>query len=330
MALKQSMIQRVAAGQAAIMQQAFKWNWRRLAFDITAPVFSEDAPLATVLDAIPAAVPKARAACLTHLNTGARKIFALAGAFMLWSCCAGYYAQPYNQVKQWTGSDLIAIATTATPIYNISALLSFFGVNFAHKIYDYLTDWSEGVASKLPLAFRLFPKLFTLLMIANVAMMRFSYAAATELVYSNFTYDWAKPILSTLVVISIFGPSILGFMATRDFVSLVFQKYAMYFGSEQMKALIRGNERVEQYKNSVLYMDGDQLESELNFMQGDELQKISGMDHSELGRQKNHTENFKTWSANNNKPWWSCFPCAPKVSGDASYEPIGLMDGIKL
>jgi len=330
MALKQSMIQRVAAGQAAIMQQAFKWNWRRLAFDITAPVFSEDAPLATVLDAIPAAVPKARAACLTHLNTGARKTFALIGAFWMWACCAGYYAQPYNQFVKWTGSDGIAAASVTLPVYNISALLSFFGVHFAHMIYDYLTDWSGGVASKVPIAFKLFPKLFTLLMIGNVAMARFSYAAATELVYSNFTYDWAEPILPYLVNISMSGLAFLGFMATRDFVSLIFQKYAMYFGSEQMKSLIRANERVEQYKNSALYMDGDQLERELDFMQGDELQKISGMDHSELGRQKNHTENFKTWSANNNKPWWSCFPCAPKVSGDASYEPIGLMDGIKL
>jgi len=326
MGLKMLIIQRIALAQQRLTQQSFTWKWSTLQYDVKVPENIRDLTDSNdALDLLLSFLPEGQApnACwqfLGKLNTHLQKGVSILGAIWIWSCCMGYYAGPVNQFQKlihpYVNSTVISYTVAAgisvLPDYNLSVLLAFFGVNFLGGLYKYMTTWGKNVM-KIPMEVKLFPKLFLATMGLNVVFAGFSYAAAVELVYSNFTGDWAQSIVLPLfVVAAVTGISFAGFMAVRNFFMLMFLKVATHLsgkytrflglGNEEVKLLTKTTEKFNQYSNSVMYMDGEKLKNELSDMSQEQRQKLLGIDETAYEKMIDHKTNLQK-----NKDGWPCF-----------------------
>lgn len=344
--LKTLMKQRVTSAQQRLMQASFTWKWY-LQYEVKPPekfrglAYADD-PLKKVLAFLPEKQAAVGDFCkfLGKLNKLLLKGVSLLGAIWIWACCMGYYAAPVNQFQQWINpyvnstaiSYTAAAGISALPIYSISVLLTFFGGIFSGGIYTYLTTWGKNV-TKIPMEVKLFPKLFIAAMVLNGVFAGFSYAAAAELVYSNFTAKWAQSFFVPFFVgAAISGIIFLGFAATRDFFMLMFLKMATHLsgkytrflclGGKDMRRVVKLNEKIEQYKNSIDYMDGAQMEAELTGMTPERRQMVLGIEDVTYNKIIGHDANLKAYGSNNH--WWSCFCCCKNGETDTKAEDTEL------
>ncbi len=319
------MIARVSLAQDTMNRQAFTWSDRRLKYDLKIPEnisrlvneapstedpLNEDS-ISKLLAILPADIEPPRK--LNPLLLNASRII---GALWIWSSCTGCFITPFNQFHYWTGSYLIATLVTAMPVYTISVLLVFFGQSIGADLYAYVTSCGE-YDTKLPVAAKYYPKCFMLSTVLNFLMVPFSYAAATELVYSGFQdYQWAKSLLPTLIGLSITGLIFLSLSAVHNFSLLMLTKFATHAGGENTRLLAKTNEKIDQYKNSINYMDGPALEKELRSMGGGKRKNLLGVGRSEFENIIGHRGNIETHSKPG-RDWYSWFKCCVRGSDDA-------------
>jgi hypothetical protein len=159
-------------------------------------------------------------------------------ALLVWSGCSGYLMEPFNQLMNWTGNAIITGTAVTPALYFLSVLLTFFGYNTGKNIFHYLTQWGENDV-KLPLASKLYPKAFAFLMLVNVYINLFSYAAAEQLVHDNFKGDYWDQIKPFFIWAARIGLPLLGIHAIKDFSVTLLQKWAMYFGENDTQFVAR-------------------------------------------------------------------------------------------
>ncbi len=327
MQLRTLMIQRITLAQQNMMQQSFQWSWRGLRYNAKAPenvcnLAASEKPLDLVLSFLPKSA-SAPWQIPGKLNTLLLTGVGIIGALWICSCASGYYAAPFNQFYEWTGSYAAAAGITALPLYSLSVLLAFFGVFFLSGLYSYATTWGDGV-TKIPMEVKLYPKLFILMMAVNGVLAGFSYAAAVELVYTGITYDWAKPLVPMLVGLAKSGIPFVGFLATRDFFMLMFLKVAAHWqwSGNNHRLIAKTNEKIEQFKNSIMYMEGGPLEAVLSAMTEGERVRLLGIDDGVYDTVINHVENFKR-SQRPKPSWYSFLPgCGVSEEDSGQREPL--------
>ncbi len=83
------------------------------------------------------------------------------------------------------GNEIITGLLVGPSVYFFTVLLSFFGYSFTTQFYDFMVHWGKDTP-KLPLEFKLYPKVFSFLMVINMYIAFYSYAAAEELVHDTF------------------------------------------------------------------------------------------------------------------------------------------------
>lgn len=325
MQLKQLLIGRITLAQQRLTKQSFTWNCRGYNVDVPKSLRhlkNADDPLQQILSILPEVKEQEQAAssptCLSRLNEGLRKLIVVAGAIWIWSCCTGYYADPVNELYKLTGDYRSAGPIAALPIYTLSVLLAFFGELFLGGLYAYATNWGKDTP-KIPMEVKLYPKVFLLLMAVNAACTPYSFAAAAELVYKNFTGDFWQPFVPYLVGAAKSGIAFVSFLATRDFFMLMLLKWGSHLGGEQSRLVAKTNEQIDQFKNSINLMDGEKLERELSAMTPDERQQLLGVSDKKYQQIINHEANFSASSSvEPSTPWWSCFGCG----GGAESDPL--------
>jgi hypothetical protein len=148
----------------------------------------------------------------------------------VWSSCIGYLASTFNQTFTWMGESLgWTLAIVALPLYFMTVLLTFLGYGAGKEQYEFITNWGPQVP-KLPLEFKLYPKVFTLVMAFNIYIALYSYAAAEELIRDNFKVAIWDGMRDPLIWLCRSGVSYFGLFAIKEFTKTILRKIAIHWG----------------------------------------------------------------------------------------------------
>jgi len=179
-----------------------------------------------------------------------------------------------ENVKMFLGSNISfteedigeASALSSLPIYLMTVLMTFFGYTFLIRMYNWVTDWREG-QPKLPFAFLLYPKMFTVLMILSLGLSLYAYAPAEQLIHDTFKgpgIEDAKIYFVWLARIIIPPTSAI---AMKDSIEVALMKWAIHFGRNDVWRAARVEAGVKQsqsaamrIKPEVLIQDRQRLE----------------------------------------------------------------------
>lgn len=178
------------------------------------------------------------------------EVVGFGGACWVWSSCSGYILGPFNQLLAWTGSSAAAGVLVSPALYFFSVLLTFLGYSIGKNYYHYLTNWGPN-ESKLPLEFKLYPKTFTFIMMVNLYVNLYSYAAAEELVRDNFTEKYWDEISPVLIWLARTGIPFLGINAVKDCSATLLRKWAIHYGDETTQIVAKMAVSIEQMTQAM-------------------------------------------------------------------------------
>ena len=225
------------------------------------------------------------------------KIAYLLGASWVILACAGFWGGTFNEMAKLTGDNPVLGGIVSAPsIYFFAVLLAFFGGNALQNFYHYLTEWQDDTV-KIPMAFKLYPKMSVLLIFISMYLSAFSYAAGAQLTNDNFNdkLEFLRPYLLALAKT---GLTFLGFNAMIDFFNAVLSKFGQYVGSEKTRRIIRFFESLTQMQNAVKLMDPSLFLKSLAQMDKNQLKDLFNInEHNQEKFGKNLTqlaENLKT------------------------------------
>lgn len=217
----------------------YEWRFNQGVLpDVLFTVWNNDDVLHKLLQEFPVS----RVACYREQTNYPRvhrvlsRVSGLLGAGLVLSSCVGYLVSPVNQLLAWTNNPVIAGVVTAPALYFLTVLLTFFGWTSGLQVYDLLSKWGPH-EPKLPLEFKLYPKLYTLLTLLNLYLNLYSYAAAEELLDDSFPGEEWGELRTVLVWFVRFGISFLGITAVNDFYCVVLKKIAMYWGTHENQVI---------------------------------------------------------------------------------------------
>ncbi len=159
------------------------------------------------------------------------EVMGVVGGVLVCGGCSGYLIAPINLFKAWTGSTVLGSVIVAAPLYFLSVLLTFLGYLFGKNVYHYSTHWGKDDA-KLPLEFKLYPKTFACLMILNLYLSLYSYAAAEQVMRDNFKGELFDYVREPLIWIARVGLPFLGVNSIKDLSSSILRKVAIHFGND--------------------------------------------------------------------------------------------------
>ncbi|MCE3237593.1 MAG: rane protein of unknown function [Gammaproteobacteria bacterium] len=197
-----------------------------------------------------------------------------AGALLVTLSAIGYLAEPINAVTRWTGSKEEGWLLSFAPVYFFTILLIYFGGNSMQGTYHYLTSWGDDDV-KMPLEFKLYSRTALLSMLATFYLSIFSYAGASEMIYTNFSdkqYDDFRPIF---LFFAKAGITFLTFTAMTDFVRLILGKFALHCGNDKEKMMIQLNTMINQMKAvGIPLMNGEKLITSLEQLNDNQLSQF--------------------------------------------------------
>jgi hypothetical protein len=231
------------------------------------------------------------------INNFFRKIVYLLGASWVILACAGFWGGTFNEMAKLTGDNPVLGAVVSAPsIYFFAVLLAFFGGNALENFYHYLTEWKDDTV-KIPMVFKLYPKMSVLLIFISMYLSAFSYAAGAQLTNDNFNdkLEFLRPYLLALAKT---GLTFLGFSAMIDFFNAVLSKFGQYVGGEKTRRIIQFFESLTQIQNAVKLMDPSLLLKSLAQMDKNQLKnlfKINEHNQEKFGENLTQlAENLKT------------------------------------
>ncbi len=198
-----------------------------------------------------------------------------AGALLVTLGAIGYLAEPVNAVTEWTGSEKEGLLLSFAPMYFFTVLLIYFGGNSMQRTQHYLTSWEEDQV-KMPLEFRLYySKLAFISLVGLCYLSVFSYAGASEMIYTNFSdkqYDDIRPLL---LLFAKTGIPFLTFTAMIDFTRLLMGKFALHCGDNNKKMMMQLNTMINQMKTvGIPLMNGEKLITSLEQLRDDQLHQF--------------------------------------------------------
>ncbi len=181
----------------------------------------------------------------------------------------GYFISTVNQLFSWTGNVALTSLIATPSIYLLGVLLTYYGYISGQELYEYLSKWDEKEA-KFPLEFKLYPKTFTFLMMVNLYMMFYGYAAAEELVHDNFKGVFLENLKPTFIWLARTGIGFLGLSANKDFVKNLLRKFAIYCGDNETKGIARFYTSLEHLEFAI-----NTIKPEILFKNKQYLEEIS-------------------------------------------------------
>ena len=163
----------------------------------------------------------------------------------------GYAANPYLVIKDWVGFWWLAAIIVAPSLYLFGVLMAFFGDLFGLKILTDLGVWGENVV-KLPIEFRVYPKLMLSAIVVNLFCMVYAAAAAQEMMERAFSSKVSPEVMEFLNVIAQIGISILAWYGPLDFQKLIIKYIAQYTQSNASGKIMELTSRLEALESDIL------------------------------------------------------------------------------
>lgn len=203
------------------------------------------------------------------------------GAFWVVSSCSGYLAATPTLLTELTGSLGLGVSLALPSMYFLTVLMSFWGGSAAQEIYQYLTAWGSDEI-KIPLEFKLYPKSFALLTVFAVYISVFSYATANKLIDDNFSDKIWDDIRPGLVWLSRTGVPYLGLYAMLAFYKTVINKFAMLFGGDDEKTVVRLKNMISSLVIGIGLMPGEELFLSLKALEAPALKLLVNLTVQEL------------------------------------------------
>ncbi len=203
------------------------------------------------------------------------------GAFWVISSCSGYLAATVTQLTALTRNLGAGIALSAPSVYFLTVLFAFFGGNALNGTYDYLTAWDEDDV-KIPMEFKLYPKISAVLMLFSLYLAAFSYAAADELIQDNYNEDEIDGLFSVLVWLAQTGVPFLSLTAMIGFSRRMLGKAALHYGDDDIKAVAELDGMLEGLQMGTGFVSGEDFTASLENLTPDELETLTQMPVSKL------------------------------------------------
>lgn len=206
---------------------------------------------------------------------------------------SGFVLSVYNQAKKWTDNSAAAIAITTIPAYITAVITVYFGGNRL-----------QTVSKEVPLAIKLYPKSAALLLAVSGFICWYGSGTAAETVYQNTE---PGPVQDVLVEFALQGVRLFGSANLLDFVFFLTTKYAKRWGTDDEKMAVRLGEQAERLALAVDWLDGQQLETALKDLSGEQRQKFCGLPNTEFNQLIDHKQNLnKSLIQNTERHWFLC------------------------
>jgi hypothetical protein len=210
-----------------------------------------------------------------------RKVLYGIGAFWVVSSCSGYLAATVTQLTALTRNAVAGAALSAPSIYFLTVLFAFYGGNSLNDVYDYLTSWDENDL-KIPMEFKLFPKVSAGLMLFTLYLASFSYAAADELIQDNYNEDEIDGLFTVLVWLALTGVPFLSLTALIGFFRRMLGKVAMHYGEGDTKLIAELDGMLEGLQIGTQFIPGEDFIRSLESLTPEELAAFTGMTAEQL------------------------------------------------
>jgi hypothetical protein len=273
--------------QKNIALNGFKFNFSKMQYQVVIPIEvltvardSNDYNL-TKLRKIMTYTMTNKSKPVSQYEQPLRKFLYGVGAFWVISSCSGYLAATVTQLTALTRNLGAGIALSAPSVYFLTVLFAFFGGNALNGTYDYLTSWDEDDL-KIPLEFKLYPKISAALMLFSVYLAAFSYAAADELIQDNYNEDEIDGLFSVLVWLAQTGIPFLSLTAMIAFSRSMLGKVALHYGEGDTKAVAELNGMLAGLQMGTGFVTGEEFTASLDNLTSEELKTFTGMTVEQL------------------------------------------------
>lgn len=213
------------------------------------------------------------------------------GAMIELGASLGYAANPLLEMESWVGFWWLAALIITPSLYLFGVLMAFFGDLFGLRILTDLALWGENVI-KLPIEFRVYPKLMLTGIVINLFCMVYAAAAAQEMMERAFSSKVSPEVMEFLNVIAQIGISILAWYGPLDFQKLIIKYIAQYTQNNSSGKIMELTSRLEALEGDILRLK----EEEFADLERNDEKTIN---HCEAGTPKEKTNSLCDWC---------CFP----------------------
>lgn len=180
------------------------------------------------------------------------------GALIELGASLGYAANPFLVMQTWVKYDWLAAMLLAPSLYLFGVLMAFFGDLFGAKILTDIALWGENVI-KLPIEFRVYPKVMIGAVAINVFCMVYAAAAAQEMMERAFSSKVSTETLQFLDVIAQIGISILAWYGPLDFQKLIIRYIVQYTQNNAAGKVMELASQFEALERDVLRLKENEL-----------------------------------------------------------------------
>lgn len=187
-----------------------------------------------------------------------RILFGICGALICEVSAFGYVMSTKRLADAIIFNNFVSIAATIF----ISTISSYLNALFGYKTFVGIWDITFSFRKKCfykPLAFLLYPKLTSLLMIATIGISIFSYATFTQLIIDNFHGMTANILVETSKIsVAIFN----GYCSVQ-LVKYFVELFALRFGDPQQQKQVALNFAMKNLASDIKTLEGQPF---LNFL----------------------------------------------------------------
>ena len=157
------------------------------------------------------------------------------------------------------------------PTYFYGVLVAFFGSNTLISCWNYLTQWEKDDV-KVPLQFRLNPKLAGLYIAASTVVAAVAWGASVKLIQD--TIHLSKPLVDTLIAICISNGVFVTLYILFEFYSILRRDSLLYGNKNDAQWLTQISAQIDEMMLAIELLEGKKLVGFLKSLPEYDLEKF--------------------------------------------------------
>lgn len=302
--LKAMMVGRLEFVRKTVLDNSFTFDWKQLQYMIkvhehvkaavNVPTgFEKYIALLQQANLLPKREPRKWSNWFgNYVNPLLSNVSFFAGSAVVSLGISGFIGSEANQTLELTGSKTAAGFITALPAFITGILTSYFGGKTFQGIYDYVVSWL-GNTNEVPLAFRLYPKTVTLLLMLSGLLSWYSSGPAEELVYDNFSGEQWDTLRPVLIGFARYGVQLYSFINMFEIIFTAVTAFGKKYGSDDAKMVIELSQRIQAMEQGIFGLDGDELEKSLQALPEEQRKPLLGIEKEKFEEIIDHKKNLK-------------------------------------